>query len=132
MSCLALSHNGRYLASGQVTYMGFTADIIIWDLQTRTLLHRMSLHKVKVQSLSFSGDDLYLASLGGQDDSALVVWHVESGQVRDDGRAAPPNAENARRVANPRQPPLAGPVFLGGNQWRLDGASGTQRPCLGG
>lgn len=28
--------------------MGLKADIIIWDLTTMTLLHRMSLHKVQV------------------------------------------------------------------------------------
>lgn len=43
---MALSKNGRYLATGQVTYMGFTADIIVWDLESRQLLHRMGLHKV--------------------------------------------------------------------------------------
>eukprot|EP00199_Chlamydomonas_sp_CCMP681_P007697 CAMPEP_0119113236 /NCGR_PEP_ID=MMETSP1180-20130426/43279_1 /TAXON_ID=3052 ORGANISM="Chlamydomonas cf sp, Strain CCMP681" /NCGR_SAMPLE_ID=MMETSP1180 /ASSEMBLY_ACC=CAM_ASM_000741 /LENGTH=61 /DNA_ID=CAMNT_0007101179 /DNA_START=42 /DNA_END=223 /DNA_ORIENTATION=- len=32
ISAIALSKSGRYLATGQVTYMGFTADIIIWDL----------------------------------------------------------------------------------------------------
>lgn len=47
VSCLALSKSGRYLASGQITYMGFTADIIIWDLESRQLLHRMALHKVR-------------------------------------------------------------------------------------
>ncbi len=26
--------------------MGFTADIIIWDLESKQLLHRMALHKV--------------------------------------------------------------------------------------
>lgn len=44
---MALSKSGRYLATGQVTYMGFTADIIIWDLDTRQLVHRMGLHKVR-------------------------------------------------------------------------------------
>lgn len=72
VSCFAVSKSGRYLASGQITFMGFTADIIIWDLETRTLLHRMGLHKVKVQALDFSHDDKYLASLGGQDDNNLV------------------------------------------------------------
>ncbi len=47
VSCLAVSSSGRYLASGQVTHMGFTADIIVWDIATRSLLHRMSLHKVR-------------------------------------------------------------------------------------
>eukprot|EP00899_Mesostigma_viride_P011827 jgi/Mesvir1/20645/Mv14866-RA.1 len=81
ISCLAMSTSGRFLASGQVTYMGFAADIIIWDMESLTMLHRMSLHKVKVQALSFSFDDCFLASLGGQDDNNLVVWDVETGKA---------------------------------------------------
>lgn len=72
VSCFAVSKSGRYLASGQITFMGFTADIIIWDLETRELVHRMGLHKVKIQALDFSCDDKYLASLGGPDDNNLV------------------------------------------------------------
>ena len=60
--------------------MGFAADIIVWDLETRSLVHRLALHKVRVQSLSFSCDDKYLATLGGQDDNNLVVWEVETGK----------------------------------------------------
>jgi WD40 repeat protein len=41
----------------------------------------MSLHKVKVQSLSFSADGKYLASLGGQDDNSVVVWDVGTGDA---------------------------------------------------
>ena len=51
VSTLALSKSGRYLASGQVTYMGFTADVIIWDLETRQLMHRLALHKVRSTAL---------------------------------------------------------------------------------
>lgn len=46
VSCVALSSSGRYLASGQSTYLGFVADIIIWDLETRSLVHRLQLQKV--------------------------------------------------------------------------------------
>lgn len=81
VSCLTLSADGRYLASGQITYMGFTADIIVWDLETRQMVHRMSLHKVKVQALTFSHDGKYLASLGGQDDNSLVIWDTETGNA---------------------------------------------------
>jgi hypothetical protein len=42
ISCLTLSADGRFLASGQITYMGFTADIIVWDLASRTMVHRMA------------------------------------------------------------------------------------------
>eukprot|EP00741_Cyanophora_paradoxa_P003430 tig00000704_g3333.t1 len=81
ISCLALSKSGRYIASGQVTYMGFQADIIVWDFVERKLVHRLVLHKVKVQSLAFSHNDRYLASLGGQDDNNIVIWNVETGQA---------------------------------------------------
>ena len=43
---MVLSPSGRYLASGQLNFMGLKADIIIWDLTTMALMHRMSLHKV--------------------------------------------------------------------------------------
>ncbi|KAL6756928.1 WD40-repeat-containing domain protein [Haematococcus lacustris] len=81
VSAIALSKSGRYLATGQVTYMGFTADIIIWDLQNRQLMHRMGLHKVKIQALDFSCDEQYLASLGGPDDNSLVLWDVQTGSA---------------------------------------------------
>eukprot|EP00891_Asterochloris_glomerata_P001613 jgi/Astpho2/1613/Aster-07933 len=81
VSCLAISKSGRYLASGQLTYMGLKADIILWDLEARKLLHRMSLHKVKIQALDFSPDEKILASLGGQDDNSLVLWNVENGEA---------------------------------------------------
>ena len=40
------------------------------------MMHRLKLHKVLIQSLSFSYDEKYLASLGGQDDNTLVIWEV--------------------------------------------------------
>lgn len=76
VSCIAVSKNGRYIASGQVTYMGFKADIIIWDFETKQIHARLVLHKVKVLDLAFSANDLYLFSLGGQDDGSIVVWNV--------------------------------------------------------
>ena len=58
--------------------MGFSADIIVWDMESRKAVHRMSLHKVKVQDLAFSPCGTYLASLGGQDDNSLVIWDVHA------------------------------------------------------
>ncbi|XP_066442698.1 cilia- and flagella-associated protein 52 [Eleutherodactylus coqui] len=76
VSCVAVSKSGKYLASGQVTYMGFKADIFIWDYAKREPWGKLSLHKVKVQALAFSPDDQYLVSLGGQDDGSVVLWNV--------------------------------------------------------
>ncbi|KAI8910144.1 WD40-repeat-containing domain protein [Gorgonomyces haynaldii] len=77
VSCITVSKDGKYIASGQVTHMGFQADIIIWDFEKRQLLHRLPLHKVKVQDVAFSPSGKYLASLGGQDDNSVIVWDLE-------------------------------------------------------
>jgi len=61
--------------------MGFQADIIIWDFDTLQQIQRLKLHKVFIQSLSFSFDEKYLASLGGQDDNTLVIWDVTTGKA---------------------------------------------------
>ena len=81
ISAITLSSSGRYLASGQKTYSGFKADIIIWDLQIMSLIHRFSIHKYYIQSLSFSHDEKYLVSLGGAEDNYLIVWDVETGKA---------------------------------------------------
>ncbi|XP_019398370.1 PREDICTED: cilia- and flagella-associated protein 52-like [Crocodylus porosus] len=79
VSCVAVSPSGRYIASGQVTFMGFKADIILWDYEKKELLARLSLHKGKVEKLAFSPNDLYLVSLGGQDDGngTIRVWELD-------------------------------------------------------
>ncbi|KAI9317353.1 quinon protein alcohol dehydrogenase-like superfamily [Zopfochytrium polystomum] len=77
VSCLAVSKSGRYIASGQVTHMGFQADIIIWDFRERRLISRLTLHKVKVEALAFSPSDIYLASLGAEDDNSVIVWDLQ-------------------------------------------------------
>lgn len=61
--------------------MGFTADIIIWDLETKQIHKTLRLHKVMVQALDFSHDEVKLASLGGPDDGSLVLWDVASGEA---------------------------------------------------
>jgi len=78
ISCIAVSKSGKYIASGQVTHMGFKADIIVWDYEKRSLLYRLTLHKVKVEALAFSPNELYLVSLGGQDDGSVVVWNLKT------------------------------------------------------
>lgn len=92
VTCVAMSPDGRYLASGQKTSMGFKAQVIVWDVEaalrnansadtTGELVYTLSLHKVKIQDLAFSADGAYLATLGGQDDNNLVVWDMETGKA---------------------------------------------------
>merc|ERR1719235_3095566 len=81
VNCITVSPSGKLLASGQKTFMGFPADVIVWDFEQRMEKYRLSLHKVAVASLSFSHDEVYLASLGGQDDNSLVVWDLSDGRA---------------------------------------------------
>ncbi|CAD8086010.1 unnamed protein product [Paramecium primaurelia] len=82
ISVITVSRSGDYVASGQKTYMGFQADIIIWDFKDRSMIHRLKLHKVLIQSLSFSFNELYLASLGGIDDkNMLIIWDIKAGKA---------------------------------------------------
>ena len=68
--------------------------ILVWDFEAAVanqargdgrregeLVHKLVLHKVAVQSIDFSHDTKYLASLGGQDDNTLVIWDLASGRA---------------------------------------------------
>ncbi|KAJ1130550.1 hypothetical protein NDU88_008901 [Pleurodeles waltl] len=98
VSCVAVSKSGRYVASGQVTYMGFKADIMLWDYAKKELCAKLSLHKVKVEALSFSPNDLYLVSLGGQDDGCVVIWNVAKREAICGSPASALNVGHAKTV----------------------------------
>lgn len=74
--------DSRILASGQVTHMGFLAPILVWDLEARAIVCTLQLHKVSVAALAFSPSGEFLASIGGEDDNNLVVWHVDVENAR--------------------------------------------------
>jgi len=80
VSCIAVSKDGKYIASGQKWHMGFPADVILWSFEEKKIVHRLVYHKVSINSLSFSHDGGYLATLGGPDDNMLVVWDLSLGR----------------------------------------------------
>ena len=46
------------------------------------LQYRLKLHKVLIQSLTFSFNETYLASLGGQDDkNTVIIWDINTGKA---------------------------------------------------
>lgn len=92
VSCVAVSTNGSFLASGHETPAAFKAEIVVWDLKKamehitnnialsdESVLHVLSQHHKRVQAVDFSCDEQYLASLGGQDDNDIVLWNVNTG-----------------------------------------------------
>ncbi|XP_069728433.1 cilia- and flagella-associated protein 52 isoform X2 [Phaenicophaeus curvirostris] len=80
ISCLSVSRDGQYVASGEATSMNCKAEVILWDFQQKKLLARLSLHKGRIEGLAFSPSSLYLMSLGGQDDGSgtMRVWELDS------------------------------------------------------
>lgn len=62
LTCVAISHDGKYLASGE---RGENSDVIISDLMTGAVKYRFEEHDVAVVALAFSHDDHILATLGG-------------------------------------------------------------------
>lgn len=94
ISCMTVSKDGQYLATGHETSGANKVEAVIWDLQqaithcennlpiTRDscLKHVLHQHHGKVQALDFSYDGLFLATLGGQDDNDIVVWNVKTGK----------------------------------------------------
>jgi len=99
VSCIAVSNDGALLASGSETHMGFKADVIVWDYKTKQELCRLVNHKVKVEALSFSPNNKYLATLGGQDDGCVVVWNISEQKAICGSPAAVPSAGITNCVA---------------------------------
>ena len=97
VSCLALSHDGTKLASGQVADSGFPAEVIVWDLNIAfkgddvtvpgevgrlARIHTLSLHIVGVVDVGFNCDDTQLATLGGDEDgNRIALWDVTEGRA---------------------------------------------------
>ncbi|XP_072167750.1 cilia- and flagella-associated protein 52-like [Diadema setosum] len=130
VTCITVSRSGRFLASGQQTHMGFKAQVIIWDFEKRCIHGTQNLHKVKVESLAFSPNDLYLISLGGQDDGALIIWDVKKKESVCGAEAAVKSAGTTFCVAAANNSDYL--FFSGGDRtlrvWELDVQNRKIRP----
>ncbi|XP_001948904.2 cilia- and flagella-associated protein 52-like [Acyrthosiphon pisum] len=81
ISAVTVSSTGKYVAAGQVNYMGFRSPIIIWDFQTGEVVTNYESHMVRVESVAFSCCEQYLISLGGIDDGSIIVYEIEEKEV---------------------------------------------------
>ncbi|XP_032899901.1 cilia- and flagella-associated protein 52 [Amblyraja radiata] len=98
ISVVTVSKSGKYIATGQVTYMGFKADILIYDYYEKSVHATMTLHQAKVEALAFSPNERYLVSVGGQDDGSVVMWNVATKTSICGHPATVPTAGNALAV----------------------------------
>ncbi|GBM29807.1 Cilia- and flagella-associated protein 52 [Araneus ventricosus] len=122
VSCVAVSKDGTLLASGQENFMGFKADVIVWNFQEQKIYGSHSIHRVKVEAVAFTCDSKYVVSLGGQDCGNVVVYDID-GLVPLCGNTAAPLAggyANILRCANTRNDIF----FSAGNNslriWKID------------
>jgi len=76
ISALTASSQGKMVASGEE---GDSSDVCVWDYESRQLQYRLKEHKFGVQSLAFSNDERFLATLGR--DKKLIVWDMQSGNI---------------------------------------------------
>jgi WD40 repeat protein/transcriptional regulator with XRE-family HTH domain len=70
---VALSPDGKFLAAGTAN-----AEVRIWQMEKRTLLHTCKGHSDWVRSVAFSPDGKILAS--GSHDRTIRLWNVDTGQ----------------------------------------------------
>nr|XP_057930991.1 cilia- and flagella-associated protein 52 [Doryrhamphus excisus]XP_057930999.1 cilia- and flagella-associated protein 52 [Doryrhamphus excisus]XP_057931007.1 cilia- and flagella-associated protein 52 [Doryrhamphus excisus] len=81
VSCISMSKSGIYIASGEINFQGFDAEIIVWEYATRSIYTHFQIHEAKVEALAFSPNDKYLVSLGGQDDGRILLWSIAAKQA---------------------------------------------------
>ncbi|XP_049833353.1 cilia- and flagella-associated protein 52-like [Schistocerca gregaria] len=78
---VAVSADGKYVASAQTNHIGFRATVILWEFDDLKLFTKHEIHKVCVESVVFSSDSNYLISLGGFDDATVVVWDIKESKA---------------------------------------------------
>ncbi|XP_059614084.1 cilia- and flagella-associated protein 52 [Phlebotomus argentipes] len=122
ISAFDVAPSGQLLASGQVSHMGFRSYVILWDWMGRKERARHDLHRVRVESVRFTGSERFLVSLGGADCGMIIVWDVEKGTAICGASASRETTGAALRLETLR---LRGDAFVSIGQrtlrlWTID------------
>lgn len=78
VTCVAVSADGFLLASGQ---RGYNSDVIVWDLNTRSVKYRLSEHDNEIKCLDFSHDSRLLCTCGSATDGKMFIWDMATGYI---------------------------------------------------
>jgi WD40 repeat protein len=76
--CLALSPDGKLLASGHFNADGGPGTIRLWDVEKGEEIRSMAGHQMEVTSISFSSDGKHLLTSGF--DKTVRLWNVADGK----------------------------------------------------
>jgi WD40 repeat protein len=120
---LAFSPDSKRLISG-----GGLGDpnAIIWDVDKRTLLHRMTGHKAEIYAAAFSPDGA--RAVTGSDDNTLKLWSVK------DGKEIATLSGHKDKVRTVVVSPVDGTIFSGSQDGDIrlwDGSTGRFLRKLG-
>ncbi|XP_043698057.1 mitogen-activated protein kinase-binding protein 1 isoform X2 [Telopea speciosissima] len=78
LSCVAVSQDGRYIASGE---SGHQPAVLIWDYSTQALISELKGHQYGVASIAFSPNGKHMVSAGFPRDGYLCLWDWRSGAL---------------------------------------------------
>jgi WD40 repeat protein/tRNA A-37 threonylcarbamoyl transferase component Bud32 len=98
--CLAISPDGKYLASGSSGSNVLVKEVSVWDAVTGDLVRSLPGHGLPVNAVAFSPDGKWLAS--GAVDGTLRVWGTDTWEGRELARKAGPGVSfhpDSRRLA---------------------------------
>jgi len=80
VSCLTVSADGSFVASGERTKAGTLASVNIWKIEEAKPFHKLTIHKTAVCCVAISPRSKYVASLGRVEDGCqLVIWDMSTG-----------------------------------------------------
>ncbi|KAG8263847.1 Cilia- and flagella-associated protein 52 [Homalodisca vitripennis] len=92
------------------------ASVILWDFKKLNILLQYESHKVRVEAVVFSSCDTYLISLGGPDDSNIVLWNIEVKEALCGSYASDRTSGDAVTLSPMN---LRGPCFMTGGECTL-------------
>jgi WD40 repeat protein len=78
ITCVAVSHNGRYCASGS---QGANSDVILWDLDSKTEVYKWEEQDHGIDCVAFSHDDRFVFACGDAVDGRLFVYDTSTGYI---------------------------------------------------
>ncbi|KAK9291176.1 hypothetical protein L1049_009364 [Liquidambar formosana] len=76
LTCVAVSHDGRFAAAGE---SGHQPAVLVWDSATLALISELKGHQYGVLCIAFSPNGKHLVSVGFPHDGYICLWDWQSG-----------------------------------------------------
>lgn len=71
MTCIALSHNNKFIVSG-----GQEGEIRVWEIRSRELISHLKEHTSRVTKVQIFSDDVHLLSCSR--DKSILCWDLKN------------------------------------------------------